>query len=114
MYARSFVMSRRQDGHVGAGALSNHLRMQPLWKACEQPGRMVKAPAASSSMQIGHCAGAIFAASPTATASPDRSITSAPLWPACAEGDSGCVAAAIAEIELEMVASRSASRLAYM
>jgi hypothetical protein len=36
MYARSFVMSRRQDGHVGAGALSNHLRMQPVWKACEQ------------------------------------------------------------------------------
>jgi hypothetical protein len=68
MYARSFVMSRRQDGHVGAGALSNHLRMQPVWKACEQPGRTVKvkAPSASSSMQIGHCAGAIFAASPTA------------------------------------------------
>jgi hypothetical protein len=57
---------------------------------------MVKAPSASSSMQIGHCAGAIFAVSPTATASPDRSSTSGPLWPASAEGDSGYDAAAIA------------------
>jgi hypothetical protein len=104
MYARSFVMSRRQDGHVGAGALSNHLRMQPVWKACEQPGRMVKAPSASSSMQIGHCAGAIFLASSSsmATASPDRSSNSVPLWPASAKGDSRWDAAAIAEIELEM------------
>jgi hypothetical protein len=94
MYARCFVMSRRQDGHVGVGAVFSHSRMQPLWKACEQPGKTVTPPAATrSSMQIMHCA--------AAAASRDRSSISAPLWPVSAKR---CDAAAIAQIELEMVA----------
>jgi hypothetical protein len=96
MYARCFVMSRRQDGHVGVGALLNHSRMQLLWKACEQPGKGMALPSASSSMQIGHCADAIFPAPLTAAASTEGSTTSAPLWPASAESDSRCDAAAIA------------------
>ena len=52
------IMSRRHDGHVAA--LWNHFSMQPLWNACEQPGKAttLAQSAASSSMQIGHCAAA--------------------------------------------------------